>query len=346
MEKKRLLEWGVFRTNLYRRIARRYSGVGIVCMFHTISDNGEFCPGGQMRCGVKVLDILLRYVCRRGIDVVTMDEALNQLDNRSGGRFAVVTFDDGYKDNLTLALPILERYGAPATIYVTTCMIERTEGAWWVGLAEWLKRREHIAVEGFGGRETRTLAEKSVARSELKAWLTADIARLDPLRRAMRADGIDEPSILNREALTRNELRSLATHPLITIGGHTTSHPWLARLSEDQARREIAENRNYLQDLTQGEVAHFAYPYGGPVACNEREARLVAEAGFRSAVTTRRGCIFPAHSEYRYALPREPIDWDDTEARIICKDAGFHPWARNLKLKRPWGSPVVTMETA
>ena len=66
---------------------------------------------------------------------------------------------------------MLERYAAPATIYVTTCLIERTANAWWLGLVEWLKRREWIAVEGYGRRSTRTLAEKVAARIGLTRWV-------------------------------------------------------------------------------------------------------------------------------------------------------------------------------
>jgi peptidoglycan/xylan/chitin deacetylase (PgdA/CDA1 family) len=138
-------------------------------------------------------------------------------------------------------------------------------------------------------------------------------------------------------------LRRLAAHPLITIGGHTTSHPWLAALPDAEALREITDNRSYLQDLTQQEVLHFAYPFGSALACAAREAALVAAGGFRTAATARHGCVFPGHDAERYALPREGVQWHDDEASLACKSIGARRFLRDLKLGRPWRAPMATM---
>jgi peptidoglycan/xylan/chitin deacetylase (PgdA/CDA1 family) len=274
---------------------------------------------------------------------VSLDDALRRFSDPKAPRFAVLTFDDGYRDNLTRALPLLERYAAPATIYVTTCLIERTANAWWLGLVEWLKRREWIAVEGYGRRSTRTLAEKVGARIGLTRWVEADEARIAALSRALAQDRVCCRSLLDQQMLQAEEMRRLGGHPLITIGGHTTSHPWLAALSETEALREITENRSYLQSLTQQEVAHFAYPFGSALACAEREAALVAAGGFRTAATARPGCVLPGHQEERYALPREGVQWHDDEASLACKSIGARRFLRDLKLGRPWRAPMATM---
>jgi peptidoglycan/xylan/chitin deacetylase (PgdA/CDA1 family) len=341
--RKVVFDYGPYSTGAHRLIRRRYAGCGVIFRFHSVTHDGDVHLRAPIHCAVKVFDGLIRYLRGHDIEIVTLDTLLDRLEDPHAPRFAVLTFDDGYRDNLTHALPVLEHHAAPATIYVTTGMIERSMDAWWLGLVDWLKRREYIAVDGFGTETTATINEKIAARSRLNAWVRVDAVRLDALRRAMAADGVDGRLLLDQQALTRDELRHLASHPLITIGGHTTSHPWLRRLSRDEAWREIVENRRYLQDLTQQELAHFAYPFGTSAACVEREASLVADAGFCSAVTTRHGCIFPAHREHRYCLPREGVFSNDNEVSIAGKDAGMRRLMRDLRLMRPWRSPVATM---
>ncbi|MGI9451857.1 MAG: polysaccharide deacetylase family protein [Geminicoccaceae bacterium] len=338
-----LFEKFLYRSGVHQAVGLRYAGRGVNFMMHSIVDDAEPYLAEPTRCTVAVLERLLEHLRASEIDIVTPDAAFERLDDPTAKRFATLTFDDGYRDNLTHALPVLERYGAPATIFVTTGMIERADDAWWIGLVEWLKACDWITVEGFGKRPTATLPEKIATRIDLTNWVQGDVQRLEALQRAMKADGISISGLVDQQALSRDELRTLADHSLITIGGHTVSHPWLASLPEDEASREISDNRRYLRELTQQDVDHFAYPFGSPVACAEREMGLVAEAGFSSAFTCRHGCMFPLHRDLRYAWPREGVHWYENEASIVCKSVGGQRLFRNLKLKRPWRSPIATM---
>ena len=342
---KAALERSLYWSGAYRLIGRRYAGNGVIFMMHSVVERADGYLGEPIRCTVSVFERLLRYLRDQDINVLSIEASLARLGDPDAKPFAVLTFDDGYRDNLTHALPILERYAAPATVFVTTCMIERLSDLWWVGLVDWLKRQERISVDGFGARDVATIEAKIATRISLTTWIQGDLERLARLQAAMVADGVDVGALVDLEALSHEELRRLAAHPLITIGGHTTHHPWLASLSTDEARREILENRRYLQELLQQEVAHFAYPYGSPVACGEREATLVAEAGFRSAVTCRHGCVFPVHADHRFALPREGVHWFENEASIACKRVGWQRLLGDLKRRRPWRSPVATMAT-
>jgi peptidoglycan/xylan/chitin deacetylase (PgdA/CDA1 family) len=338
----RLERW-LHRTGATRMIARRYGGRGVIFMLHSVVEDAEPYLRDPIRCTVGVLEVLLRLLRARRIEILGLDEALRRFSDPTAPRFAVLTFDDGYRDNLTHALPLLDRYAAPATIYVTTGLIERTANAWWLGLIEWLRHREWIALEGYGRRSTRTLAEKVAARIGITRWVEADHTRVGALAEAIARDGVCCRSLLDQQMLQAEDLRRLAAHPLITIGGHTTSHPRLAALSETEALREIADNRAYLQNLAQQEVAHFAYPFGSVRACAEREAALVAAGGFRTAATARHGCVFPGHDQERYALPREGVQWHDDEASLVCKSVGARRFLRDLKLGRPWRAPMATM---
>lgn len=340
------LEKSLYWSGAHRLLARRYAGNGVIFMMHSIVEHADGHLGEPIRCTVDVFERLLRYLRDQDIEVLSMEATLDRLDDRRAKPFAVLTFDDGYRDNLTHALPVLERYAAPATIYVTTCMIERLADCWWIGLVDWLKQQERISVDGFGARDVSTLEAKTATRISLTTWVQGDQERVAALQAAMAADGTDIAALTDREALSRDELSEFARHPLITIGGHTTHHPWLASLPAAAAKREITENRDYLQDLLQQEVSHFAYPFGSPVACGERETGFAAEAGFQTAVTTRHGCIFPDHAGHRFALPREGVHWFENEASIACKRAGWPRLLGDLKRRRPWRSPAATMASA
>src|SRR4051794_39213976 len=109
-------------TGLSAAIARRYRGRGVIFMLHSIVEDGLFYPDEMLRCPVGRLDGTLRWLKSNGADFVSVDEAIARLSGPPVGFFAAFTFDDGYADNLTHALPVMTRHKAPFTVYVTTGM--------------------------------------------------------------------------------------------------------------------------------------------------------------------------------------------------------------------------------
>src|SRR5262249_21733222 len=134
------------------------------------------------------------------------------------------------------------------------------------------------------------------------------------------------------------QLQRLARHPLVTIGGHTTTHQNLAQASAHTAEWEMAENRKFLQDVTDRPVEHFAYPFGHARACGPREAEISRKVGFATAVTTRMGALFPEHADHLHALPRMHLACDDTASTLRCKLDGVH-----RAIHSRWGHPVARM---
>ena len=108
--------------------------------------------------------------------------------------------------------------------------------------------------------------------------------------------------------LTTQQLHRLAASPLVTIGAHGVRHSRLSRASQAEVEQEMSDSRRLLQDLTDREIKHFAYPFG---AFGKREAQIARSVGFLTAVTTERGTLFPEHLNHLYALPREPITGRD-----------------------------------
>jgi peptidoglycan/xylan/chitin deacetylase (PgdA/CDA1 family) len=129
--------------------------------------------------------------------------------------------------------------------------------------------------------------------------------------------GVDEAAICPELCLSWDELKQLQSEPLITIGAHTLSHCNLARQGQETARREIADSRARIEAVLQRPVQHMAYPYGDRAAAGAREFLLAAAAGFKTAVTTRPGMIFPENAAHPTALPRVSLNGHYQDARIL-----------------------------
>jgi peptidoglycan/xylan/chitin deacetylase (PgdA/CDA1 family) len=114
-----------------------------------------------------------------------------------------------------------------------------------------------------------------------------------------------------------DELKPFANDPLVTIGAHTITHCNLARQTEQTASAEMATSRARIEAALQRPVFHLAYPYGSKFAAGPREFALAQAAGFKTAVTTRPGMIFPESAGHLTALPRVSLNGNFQDARIL-----------------------------
>ena len=332
----------LYRSGLSAAIGRGYAGLGAVFAFHRVVPDVSVHLNGELYVSAGFLEAWLASLHRAGVEVVSMDDAVERIRDPvprpSGRRFVVVAFDDGYADNLTHALPILERFDAPFTVYVTTDVVEGSGYLWWLGLERLLRGNDTVDVAPMGRAfATATFEEKRRALSQVTDWVAADMGRRAPLLRCVfDRYGVSMGAAAEEAGLSREQLRALGRHPLATIGGHTTSHPELTSLSEPQAYREMADNKAWLEDVCGSAVHHFAYPHG---ACGRREAALARKAGFETAATVRCGCLFPEHRDHLLVLPR-------------CSGRGSRMWLSFMHAQRHGvprfiqsrgGCPVATL---
>lgn len=338
-----LIKTGVYVTahvtGLSRALALRYRGRGIIFALHSVTAGDAFYPDDSMlRCPTSELEWILRRLRQLQFDFVTLDEAVARLEAPAGRPFVALTLDDGYADNLTNALPVMEQFAVPFTVFVTTGMITREIDAWWFGVTELVRSRDRIDLPKLGRFECADQAAKRRAYAAITAAIHADFDTLAGVREAIAGAGIEIPALVDREALTEQQLRTLAQHPLVTIGGHTTTHLNLQRASAATVRAEMADNRKFLQDITGQRIDHNAYPFGHSGACGEREAEISRSLGFRTAVTTRAGTVFPEHLNHLHALPRVCLTRDENSATLQCKLNGL-----SRAVNSRFGSPVALM---
>ena len=309
--RRRAVVESVYRSGLSAAIGIRYGGIGSIFMFHHVVPDVSAHLNDALYVNARFFSAWLASLRKNGVDIISLSDAVERIRDPgprpSKRRFVAITLDDGYADNFTCALPVLEKFNAPFTIYVATDLVERGRGLWWIGLERLIAQNNAVEVPPMQKRfATSSLADKKTALDEITDWVAADIERRAPLLRDVfnryRISAIDAT---DEAGLSQEQLRALARHPLATIGGHTTAHRDLTALNERQAYREISDNKLFLENLLHIPIEHFAYPYG---ACSTREAALAAQAGFKTATTTRMGCLFPEHRDHLLALPRSEGD--------------------------------------
>lgn len=241
----------------------------------------------------------------RWFKVLPLDEAVQMLqEGRLPARAVCLTFDDGYRDNHDLALPLLQRHGLTATFYVTSGLLNG--GVMFHDLiAETVRHapsgRLDIGVAGVPAVELSDAA----SRVRAVATLTPKVKYLDvPQRlacteRMMRALGSRAP----RHLMMDDAHVTAMSRAGMGIGGHTVNHQILAKLSDEDAAREIEQNRQDLASLVDKPLTSFAYPNGKPVVdYNEQTIRHVKASGYRHAVATTWGISTAASKPFE--LPR------------------------------------------
>lgn len=290
-----------------------FGGLGAVLMLHSVTSKPRHPDGFNRHLSVApaFLDSVIAGMKADSYDFVSIEEAVDRIKSPvRGRRFAAITLDDGYRDNLLEALPIFERHETPFTVYVAPAMIDRTVDLWWETVEEAVLSRTLLYVNTPQGRVTidcLSPAQKAEAIARLRNYLTVDVTEADQqavVREIARGAGIDVDRLQRNRLMDWDQLRDLVSHPLATIGAHTVSHRNLARLSEEEARREMREAVRIIESEIGVAPAHMAYPYGHTGTVGPREVAIAKEIGFRSAVTTRHGLIRRGHADHLTALPR------------------------------------------
>jgi peptidoglycan/xylan/chitin deacetylase (PgdA/CDA1 family) len=303
-----------------------FAGVGTIFMLHHVRPGiqAQFQPNRHLAVEPEFLRAVLAHLRHLDVDIITMDEVHDRLSQRHfARRFACFTLDDGYRDNRDFALPVMREFDAPLTVYVASDFAEGTGRLWWVALEMVIAGASAIEAP-IGGTLTRfdtsTAAAKQAAFDRLHDWLRALPGEHD-LQREISGlctrHGVDEATIARDLCMSWEELKAFAADPLVTIGAHTITHCNLARQSEATASFEIATSRARTEAALQKPVLHFAYPYGDRIAAGRREFALTRAAGFKTAVTTRPGMIFPESAAHLTALQRISLNGNYQDARMI-----------------------------
>jgi peptidoglycan/xylan/chitin deacetylase (PgdA/CDA1 family) len=318
---------------MWRWVTAPFCSKAIILLYHRVFDA---CIDPQLLCVTPKNFAFHMEHLRRHYHVISLRELRQALlEGTLPKRVIVVTFDDGYADNLWNAKPILEHYEIPATVFVSTGYVGQKCGFWWDEL-------ERLLLHP--GQVPRTL--RLIINNKLYEWNLGDPAKYPPseferyrdwhvlmkedptprhqayrdLHRLLRSlpeverrqvlnqlrswVSVDENSWRDYRPLSSTEILDLTRDGLVEVGAHTVNHPVLAALSVEEQRYEILESKRFLEVVLGHPVIHFAYPYGSLVDYTPQTVALVREAGFEDACSNFNSTVSINRRLDIYQLPR------------------------------------------
>ena len=276
-------------------------------------------------------DSICRWV-KTWFNVLPLDEAVRRL--RHGElpeRAMTITFDDGYADNHDHALPILAKYGLPATFFIATGFLDG--GCMWNDIVIESVRRTNESVIDLRPLGIPGLAQLNVGDMQQKRAAIDVVLRslkylpLDQrLDAALRMTALLSIRVPTHNMMTSGQVRALRAAGM-QIGAHTVLHPILAGLSDGAARAEMLQSKQRLEHILGEPVTLFAYPNGRPEQdFTERSVQIAREIGFSAAVSTAKGVAHAGTDPLR--IPRF-TPWDRSRLRFGARLAGNLWAARN-----------------
>lgn len=297
-----------------------------VLIFHRVRHQTDPLFPGEL--DAERFETQMRRVSR-WFNVLPLPEAVERL--RSGtlpARATAISFDDGYADNCTVALPILRRLGLSCTFFVATGFLDGGR-MWNDTVIEAVRGAAATELDldflDLGRHDIGSL----LARRKTIDTLLGRLKYLDMAEREARAAAIAKLSRTNMPddlMLSSGQVQTLCNAGM-TIGAHTVSHPILCSISVEAAREEMRVSKSRLEEITGKPVRLFAYPNGKPGKdYSHAHVSIVREVGFAAAFSTSAG-VATRHSDL-FQLPRF-TPWDRSAWRYALR------MAANLRLTEP-----------
>lgn len=313
------------------------SGLGHILMFHRVVPPTEISPYGMAAFEMtpRQLELVIEFFHALDYRIISLDDMRDALVRGDiDHKFVVLTFDDGYRDTLEAAYPILAKHAAPFTVYVTTNYIDRTAVKWDYLAEEVVHENQSVTIRTRSGAvdlDCSTADSKRRSCDILQSHLF-DMNRpetFDDMRSFFESCGRDVHATTDALMLDWRQLQELAADPLVTIGCHTANHFVLSRLPPEFARQEIEVSKARLEERLGIDVHHFSYPYGRGHEAGAREYDLVARSGFSTGTTGVKGNILRNHADRLTSLPRFCIGSTCTAAHLSAIANGSLPFIAN-----------------
>ena len=285
----------------------------MVFLYHRISD---LANDPQLLCvHPKNFEEQIKYL-KTFYDIVSLKHLCEFVANgKNMERTVAITFDDGYADNFLMGKEIIETYGLPVTIFISSANINSDREFWWDELENIvlrtpaLPKKIHLQIEAdrnftwdLGSASAWSMDEVNsyerwdvctgtfpTSRHHLYVELNRILRHLKPLEREEallqlhEQTGITLKGRSTHRSLNHDEIRRLAASPQIEIGGHSLNHATLSQLSEIEQHHEIRENQSELERILGKPVDSFSYPFGNRGDYNRATKKILKKAGFRLA---------------------------------------------------------------
>lgn len=287
-----------------------------VLMYHRVIENNY--NFWKLNVSPQTFEQHMKYISEN-YNVIKLDDNWKEIV-KPNEKYVVITFDDGYVDNYRNALPILEKYKIPATVFVSTDLIDTKDMYWWDELEKifiinqfqgsFVFEQKKYEIVSSDDRRTACLD----IRNYLKDLTPAD--RKDKLSYLRRILQVEKEKTEELRCVTSEEIRKMSQSGCITIGCHTKSHLSMgSNKSEFLMRKEIEESKDILESLIGRKVTTFAYPFGGDEDWCGVAENILSENEIEKTLLVKNGNI--SADDDMYQIPRHMIfDTDDIDRKL------------------------------
>ena len=316
-----------------------FAGKGLIFMLHRVlpeKDRNEYSLNRDLAITPERLESIIVELKEKGYQFLSLDEVYDwfQKKKKLKQKFICLTFDDGYRDNLTYGLPILKKHNVPATIYVTNCLPNGNGILWWFLFEEYVKTNNQLTItssifsvsfhwnsaqEAFDQfREIGNLI-KTVPPMELEQVLLKSFDKTEN----------DFKNLCQKLSMTWDEIKQLSNEPLITIGAHTMSHLSVKQHNAEIVESEMINSKIEIEKYIGKEVLHFAYPFGGEFDVSLRDLEIARKVGFKTSTLNQPGNIFKNNQKNLQALARMPLGNATNSERLTNYLNGIYHFSVN-----------------
>lgn len=244
--------------------------------YQSMFDDGVFGPDQQ------IFEKQIRWLSRH-CNILSETDLISIIkgERRPPKRGVMITFDDGYIDNYTLACPILCQYNVPAIFFIPTGVIEERRLGWWDLCAYLLKKTSKKEIEFEGKtiypkdkyKESIQYALQFIYQSKLDA-----VTVLERLASACSV-ALPEAELQSDELMSWDQLREVASRG-IAIGGHSHSHTILSSLNLDLQKEEIRKSKEIIEARIERKISSMSYPIGNYRAFSSDTQKIAKQAGY------------------------------------------------------------------
>lgn len=284
-------------TGLLRAAARFKQPGAVILMYHSIvKDPRETADGIGVSQPSRAFELHMRVLVKR-FQPVTIEQVARFATGESSlpAHAVAVTFDDGFRDNYDVALPILTRYGIPATFYILVGAVDSGVPPWYCRI-RWAFSRT-LKKEWTDPERGKSFSLSNPASKQDALNLAWDMGAAksgsgqEAFVRSIEADLEKSLPFAEAAMMSWDQVRALRRAGHIA-GAHTMTHPNLAHVTAQEVEREVSESKAKLEAELQEPIEHFSYPHPAlDPQWSAATAETVQSAGFRSATLTTGGCV-------------------------------------------------------
>lgn len=281
----------------YLHKKRGYNEISILT-YHNIVQ-GKLPVNDACFLDVTLFEQQIAYLNRNFL-ILPLSEAFEQAKKKNTKPIAVITFDDGFYSNYSLAFPILKKHKAPATIFLTTNMIDSNKTIWFCDLVHMLAitTKKHFVWDNItfdlSNTKKKELASKQI-QQRLKRGNQASL--FNSLSEVAQLLECELKNNYSKESaycmLTQEAISEMLDSRIIEFGAHSQNHIILAKEDIRLAESEIIQSIKTVEKLTKQDCLYFAYPNGLPNDYNECHAEILRQNNIHFSATTKNGLTSP-----------------------------------------------------